>query len=102
MAVKVKKLKEMLKTLQEERKTIPQYTFFGEENWEDMDLEIGLLERAVKDPTAKNITLIIIECEDAIEELEENTDWDDEEEYGKMDRTRSMYNDLIDSLRSVM
>jgi thymidylate kinase len=97
-----KELKKLLDTAIKEREEIPQTNYFGEDNWDDMDLEISILEEAVKDPTPERVKILIDDCEAEIEDIEDKCDDNDEEAYTKMDRTRSMYQELADTLRGLL
>lgn len=96
------KLKKLLDEAIKQRAEIPPTNYFGDNNWDDMDLEISILRLAVKNPTPNNLKVLISDCNGEIEELEDNCDDDDEQAYGIMDRTRSMYQNLIDTLEELI
>ena len=50
--MKIKKVKVELARVKEERKNIREFSIFGDNNWEGMDIEIEYLERPGPVPAA--------------------------------------------------
>ena len=77
-----KKVKAKLEKLKRERKTIKQYSIFGDDNWKRLDVQIEILERLLK--KCNRDTLLDLE-EKKIKDIEDTYG---EHAYGKMSEER--------------
>lgn len=95
--INVKKLEKDLKEKKKERTTLPEYSFFGDNNWEQLDIEIEYLEKLIENPTIGTVEDLKMELEDKAEEVENDyiDNGGSEEEMIEMSRP---YLDLINTI----